>query len=271
MRNASGLCFPVQWSGSMLYDVHFHPTDEPLTRDVPGVMRRALAADVCGGLAAGYDPASCQGVLRLSEAVPGIDAAVGFHPWFLHPDLDVQQLCSWLGHPRVVALGEIGLDGKVEVDAALQRRFFVAQLVLARELGLPVIVHSRHAFEATLDAVREVPGVIGILHSFGGSPEVAARFLELGWYFSLSGTATRLSARRVHRLARFLPEDRILLETDAPAIGLEGVLPEQVEPACVRKVLDAVSALRNVPSSSLEARIEANLITLFGRRLGIAV
>lgn len=255
----------------MLYDVHFHPTDAPLAQDVQGVMRRALAAGVVGGLAAGYDPTSCQGVLKLCDEVPGIDAAAGFHPWFVRPDLDVLQLRPWLAHPRVVALGEIGLDGKVEVDAELQRRFFVAQLELARELGLPVIVHSRHAFEATLDAVREVPGVCGILHSFGGSPEVAARFLELGWYFSLSGTATRPSARRVHRLVRFLPEDRILLETDAPAIGLEGVPPEQVEPACVRKVLEAVSVLRNVPSSALEARIEANLAALFGRRLGISM
>jgi TatD DNase family protein len=248
----------------MLYDVHFHPTDEPLSLDVEGVMRRARDAGVSGGLATGYDPASCQAVLRLAETVPGLSAAVGFHPWFVRDDLDVALLRPWLAHPRVVALGEIGLDGKVEVDFDLQRRFFLRQLELARELGLPVVVHSRHAFEQTLSAVRQVPGVRGILHSFGGAPEVAAGFLDLGWYFSLSGSVTRVNARRVHRLARFLPEDRLLFETDAPAIGLEGIPPEQVEPACVRKVLQAVAALRAVPPAVLEARAERNLETLFG-------
>jgi len=252
----------------MLYDVHFHPTDEPLVRDVPAVMERARAAGVSGGLAAGYDPDSCCRVLELAEAVPGLDAAVGFHPWFIRPDLDVRQLRPWLAHPRIVALGEIGLDGKVEVDPGLQRRYFVAQLELARELQLPVVVHSRHAFQATLDAVREVPGVTGILHSFGGAPEVASRFLDLGWYFSLSGSATRPNARRVHRLVRFLPDERILLETDAPAIGLEGVPPEQVEPAHVRHVLVAVAALRGQPPDALEARIAKNLSTLFKGGIG---
>ncbi len=251
----------------MLIDVHFHPTDEPLVRDVAGVMARARETGVGGGLAAGYDPPSSEGVLRLAESVPGIFAAVGFHPWFVRPETDVAQLRPWLVHPRVVALGEIGLDGKVENDFGLQRRFFLEQLELARELDLPVIVHSRQAFEPTLDAVRQVQGSHGILHSFGGAPEIAARFLDLGWYFSLSGSATRPNARRVHRLVRYLPADRILLETDAPAIGLEGIPPEQVEPSCVRRVLEAVAALRGEPPAMLEAQIERNLLSLFGRSL----
>jgi TatD DNase family protein len=245
----------------MVFDVHCHPTD-PDTAPFEEVLERARNAGVTALLATGYDPESNLGVLRLAARYAGVAAAVGFHPWFLRTDLDLEGLRKQAANPAVVALGEIGLDGKIEAPQNVQERWFLDQLRLAVELDLPVVVHSRAAFEHTLECLRRVPGSRGILHSFGGSPELARELVERGFLVSFSGSVTRPGAKRIHRLARALPPEALLVETDAPSIGAEGIPPGTIEPCHLPRIVAALAALREEATESVAATTTANAFRL---------
>jgi TatD DNase family protein len=250
---------------AVLVDVHFHPVDPDMDPDCHAVMARARAAGVGAAIAAAWDAASCLSTVALARATAGVAAAVGFHPWYVHQGWDTGLVEREAARDFVVAVGEIGLDGKIETPLEEQARAFDAQLGLAGRLGLPVIVHSRHAFDATLSAARRFPAVTGVLHSFGGSTQTAAGFLDLGYCFSFSGSVTRPEARRVHELAAYLPEDRILLETDAPSIGMQGLEARHVEPMHVPRVLAALARVRRCDIESLAAATTRNALAAFPR------
>jgi TatD DNase family protein len=244
--------------GFTMIECHFHPTDEPLCHDLEGVLARARGVGVQGFVATGYDPASNAQVSALAQAESDVVAAVGYHPWFLARAGTLDDLALQAQAPRVVALGEMGLDGKVATDRALQERWFVEQLGLARDLHLPVVVHSRAAFDRTLHCTMQVPGSRGILHSFGGSPEMAMEFIKRGFVISFSGTVTRSRAKRVHCLARALPLAAMVIETDAPAIGAHGVEPGAIEPRHLPLVVNALAALRGELPEIVAAATSAN-------------
>ena len=255
-----------------LVDVHFHPTDLALDQDLSMVMTRADKSNVVAALATGFDEESNGRILDLADEHPQLGAAVGIHPWFLPTSLPprLDSLASQLANPHVVALGEIGLDGKIETPIDVQKHWFVAQLDLARQHGLPVVVHSRRAFEQTWDCVRQVPGVRGILHSFGGSPELAQRFIEQGWMISFSGSVTRPRARRIHRLAQALPASSIVLETDAPSIGMDGLDAGEVEPCHLPLVLHSLAVLRETSARLLARQTLLNSADILPRWSRIA-
>jgi TatD DNase family protein len=147
-----------------------------------------------------------------------------------------------------VAIGEIGLDTKIDTpDLDIQLPVLEAQLQLAVDLDLPVILHCRGAFDELLDAVNNHGGKLrGVLHAFSRSREVADRFLAAGLHLGLGGAVTRPNARKVRRAAAELPLDRIVLETDAPSIGLDGVMPQDTEPQHVTDVARALAELRGI-------------------------
>jgi len=251
----------------VLIDVHFHPTDFPPSRDLGQMLDRARSAGIRGAIATGYDPTSCQAVLTLARNQPGLLAAVGYHPWFLHPDLDLTLVRTLANSPFVVAIGEIGMDGKCETPLELQEHWFRAQLELAAQLDLPAIIHSRSAVAQVLRVLPDYPSVRAIMHSFPGAGDAARSFLALGAYFSLSGSVTRANARKALSLMDCLPLDRILLETDAPAIAIEGIPPADVEISHILSIGDRVAQRKSVPLQLLLDHVAQNAEALFGLRL----
>ncbi len=253
-----------------LTDVHFHPTDFPQTTPLGQIMERARLAGVRKTLASGFSPQTCMDVERLARMIPGMACTVGYHPWFLGPELDLGLVRELARSPAVIAIGEIGLDGRCDVDRTLQENWFSQQLELAQSLNLPVVIHSRQAVEWVLGVLRQFPNSRGLLHSFPGAGEAVRPFLDLGFYVSVSGAVTRSNARKVLSLLHYLPLDRLLLETNAPAILIEGVPRGEVEPCHLTHVLDAVACHLKMPAQQVAEQTERNVCTLFGTRFASA-
>lgn len=251
----------------MLIDVHAHPFEDAMDPDTGAVMARAREAGVVGVIAAGLDARTNAWVLERAGRIPGLAPAIGYHPWFLEPSPDLPALEGLAADTRVVAIGEIGLDGKIDTPIELQVRVLRDQLALARAQGLPVVVHARGAVARVAEILGEFPQVRGVLHSFPGGPDIALRLADAGWCVSFSGSVTRPRAKRVHRLARELPDHAILVETDAPAIGLEGVPAGDVEPRHAAQIAAALAALRGVDVAEISAVTSANARRVFGPRL----
>ena len=210
-----------------IFDSHAHYNDARFEEEYPGGVIRAIedakAAGVRYILNAGTTPATSAQSLALAESYPFFYASVGIHPTDSMgiPD-DVlgqalEQIRRLAAHPKAVAIGEIGLDYHWDPDGKeRQMRIFDAQLSLAEEVSLPVIIHDREAHGDCVDLVRLHPRVKGVFHSYSGSAEMARQLTDLGWYVSFSGPITYKNANRVREAAAAVPRDRLLVETDAP-------------------------------------------------------
>ncbi len=265
----------------MLIDTHCHLNMPPLGNDPAGVLARAADAGVTLVVVPAYDLASWEQVLTLATAHGGIYAALGLHPWVAFEEKSgkyrtggtsgikdhLAQAVKAAAMP-VVAIGEIGLDTKVGpaegyADLPRQQEVLAAQLELAVELDMPVILHCRGAFEELLAAVDRHGGKLrGVFHAYSRGIELAERILAAGLYLGLGGAVTREKAR-VHRILPRLPLDRIVLETDAPSIGLDGVTPERTEPRHVRDIAQAVAEARGETLESIAEVTTANACALF--------
>jgi len=254
-----------------LTDTHCHLNMPPLSDDMDAVLARALAKCVTRVVVPAYDEASWPEVAALASR-PNVFAAFGLHPWVAHevppggPLEDFRQrLASQLSSGFHVAVGEIGLDTKVqECGLAEQLPVLETQLALAVDLGLPVILHCRGAFEELLTAVNKHDGKLrGVLHAYSRGPELAERFTAAGLHIAFGGAVTRDRAKRVRNTAARLPLDKIVLETDAPSIGLDGVLPADTEPGHVRDIAEAVAELRGESLETIAEVTTANACRLF--------
>jgi TatD DNase family protein len=224
----------------MLIDTHCHLLDEPLCTDVGGVLSRAAAA----GVASMVVPTVSSGEwARLAplENLAGIHTACGVHPWKAGEGVDEPLLKSFLGNS--VAVGEIGLDWKVGVSRACQLDCFETQLGIAVELNLPVLLHCRGAFDELLELIRFKPPPGAVLHGFSRSPDLMRRFLDAGCCIGFGGAITRERAASARACARVVPEDRYVLETDSPWIGVKG---GPSEPSSLRLVASSMAFLRGV-------------------------
>jgi TatD DNase family protein len=252
---------------AQLIDTHCHLTSPPLADAVPAVLARATAAGVTRIIAPSYDPASWPEVAALAAAHPGVVlAAYGLHPWVADQPLDLDTLASHLRAPGAVALGEVGLDTKVE-SSALDQQLPVleAQLALAHDLQRPVILHCRGAFEELLALLaRFTPRLRGVIHAYSRGPELAGRFLDLGLHLGIGGAATRPRARQLRSTLASAPLERLLLETDAPSIGLEGVMPADTEPRHVQDVAAAIADARGDTLEHVAAVTTDAAVNLFG-------
>ncbi|NLE12474.1 MAG: TatD family hydrolase [Clostridiales bacterium] len=204
-----------------MFDTHAHYDDEKLAPVIHTLLPEIFASGVDYILNAGTNPDTSRHSLELAERYPGIYAACGMHPGdsgrYGSPDDYLPLLEEQLKHPKCVALGEIGLDYHYDfTDRETQRIWLYAQLELAEKTGKPVIMHNRDAHGDCMEAARRYPNVTGVFHSFSGSRETAAELVEMGWYISFSGVVTFKNAGRVREVARSIPDDRILIETDCP-------------------------------------------------------
>ncbi|MBE6560577.1 MAG: TatD family deoxyribonuclease [Ruminococcaceae bacterium] len=209
------------------FDSHSHYNDERFEEEYPGGMAQAItdahAIGVEAILNAGTNPESSAASVALAEKYPFFYASAGIHPSdsMRIADADIPAALDAVrriaAHEKCVAIGEIGLDYHWDPDGkARQSALFDAQLSMAEELHLPVIIHDRDAHGDCFDIVRAHPNVLGVFHSFSGSAEMARQLVQMGWYISFSGPITYKNAHKVREAAAVVPHDRILTETDAP-------------------------------------------------------
>ena len=205
---------------ALIFDTHAHYDDAQFDADREALLSAMPENGVGLILDPGCDLESSHAAIALAEQYPHIYAAVGYHPENCAPytDADLDILRRLAQHPKVVAIGEIGLDYYWEQNPPkeFQQAVFRAQLALARELSLPVIVHDRDAHADCLAIVKEFPEVRGVFHCYSGSVEMARELWKLGWYLGLDGPVTYKNARRTVEVVQEVPLERLLLETDSP-------------------------------------------------------
>lgn len=244
-----------------LVDTHCHLYDERLASDVSGVIGRARSAGVTALLVPGVTLETSREAVALAERFDAVFAGVGIHPEAVTAPLspsDLDALARLADHPRVVAIGEVGLDrGPGRPELSLQEQVFRSQVVLAQQLGLPLLVHSRDAAGRTLAVLEELlpgggcgPG--GILHAWAGPPELARSMARLGFRFGVAGVICRPAATRVRARLAALPLEHLVLETDAPYIGTATRRRGEVEPAALPEIRDALAALLGLPADRVE-------------------
>jgi len=254
-----------------LIDSHCHLNYAGLAERQDEVLANARANGVTGFLNISTRQAEWGDVLGAAERNPDVWATVGVHPHEAdaHPDLGAAALAGAASHPRVIAIGECGLDYFYDnSEREAQKDRFEAHIDASRQSGLPLVVHTRDAEEDTAEilarAVRE-GGVTGVLHCFTGTADFARKALDLGFYISLSGIVTFKNAKELQETASWLPSDRMLVETDSPFLAPVPHRGQTCEPAFVADTARFVAELRNEPPEALAETTTANFFRLFSR------
>jgi TatD DNase family protein len=252
---------------TVLVDTHAHLHDPAFDADRPAVIARARAAGVAGFLTIGTDVGTSEAAVALAAAEADIYAAVGIHPHDASAadGAALKRIAALAREPRVVAVGEVGLDYYRDLSPrAVQRTALVAQLRLARTVGKPVLLHCREAHADLLDVcgVEGVAAVGGILHCFSGDLAVARRGLDLGLLISIAGPVTYPSARRLAEVVRALPLDRLVVETDCPYLPPQPWRGQRNEPAYLPVTAARVAELLGVPVATVAAATTQNAARL---------
>ena len=259
-----------------LIDSHCHLNYEGLVERQEEVLDHARERGVHGFLNISTRQREWDDVISVAERHPDVWASVGVHPHEAdaHPDLGAAALVERTKHPRVIGIGECGLDYYYDKsDRQAQRERFQAHIDAARQTGLPLIVHTREAEEDTaeiLDAAVKQDGVTGVLHCFTGSAELARKGLDLGFFISLSGIVTFKNARDLQETAKWLPSDQMLVETDSPFLAPVPHRGQKCEPAFVADTAAFVAELRGEEPERLAESTTANFFRLFSKAAGEA-
>ena len=254
----------------MLVDSHCHLNYPGVREDVEGVLARARTAGVGGFLGISTRRSEWDDVIAQADAAADIWATVGIHPHEtdLHPDTDTATLVDAAAHPRVIGIGETGLDYHYDKsDRDRQKASFAAHITAARATGLPIIVHTRNAEADTL-ALLAAPGagvMKGVIHCFTASQAFADQALALGFYISISGIVTFKNARDLQAAATRIPADRLLVETDSPFLSPVPMRGKPCEPAFVAHTAAFLARLRETSPEELASSTTRNFFDLFGK------
>jgi TatD DNase family protein len=247
-------------------DSHAHLTYKAYRKDLEAVLERAREAGVTAIVNASFDLTSSQAGLRIAEDHADVYAAVGVHPHDAGTlNLDVLGVLDELAeHPKVVAIGEIGLDFYRDLSPRrTQEDAFRLQIGLARDLGLPIIIHDRDAHQRTMQILKDEKVSRGVLHCFSGDLNLARQGVELGLYISFAGPIT-YNGKKAGEILKWMPEDRILIETDCPYLTPVPYRGKRNEPAYVRYVLERVAEFLARPAEEVGRLTEKNTRRLFG-------
>ena len=250
----------------MLVDSHSHFDAPEFDGDRAAAHARALAAGVHTQVLPAVDAAGWPKLKLVCTTFSGLFPAYGLHPMYLeaHRPQHLAELRDWIEREAPVAVGECGLDHFVEgLDLQAQQFYFDGQLRLAREFDLPVIVHARRAVDAVIASVKRVGRLRGVVHSFSGSPEQARQLRQLGFLIGLGGPVTYERANRLRALARTMPLDYLLLETDAPDQPDAGIRGQRNEPARLPVVRDVIAGLRGITAVEVSQATTRNAERLF--------
>ncbi len=250
-------------------DSHCHINFADLAANMPQLLANMQDYDVSHALCVAVNLPELPSVLALAQQHDNIFASVGVHPDYEDtPEPTVAQLVELAQSPKVVAIGETGLDYfRLTGDLEWQRERFRTHIRAARETGLPLIIHTRASSEDTIRILREenAQDVGGVMHCFTESWEVAQQAMDLGFYISLSGIVTFKKAEDLKQLARLMPLDRLLIETDSPYLAPMPHRGKQNQPAWVRHVAEHIAELKGIPLSDVAEATTQNFFNLFAR------
>ena len=234
----------------MLFDTHAHYDAEQFDADRDEVLGALPGAGIALAVNPGCDLPSSRAAVALAERYDFLYAAVGYHPENCAPyrPEDLEALREVAEHPKVVAIGEIGLDYYWEENPPreFQQQVFRDQLALAAELELPVIVHDREAHADSLAMIREFPQVRGVFHCFSGSAEMAEELVKLGWMVSFTGVLTYKNARKAVEAARAVPLERVMIETDSPYMAPVPHRGKRNDSRYVRLICERLAEIKGV-------------------------
>jgi len=229
------------------------------------VIQRAKDAGIETMITIGSDLKGCEGAIGLSEKYDSVYAAVGIHPHdakYFSDDIYFK-LKEWASKEKVVAIGEIGLDYHYDNSPReIQREVFRIQLSLAKEINLPVVIHSREAKKDTLEIVKESGINKGVFHCFSGDMDMAEKVIAMGFHISIAGPVTFKNAMKLVEIAKYIPDDYLLLETDAPYLTPEPFRGKRNEPSYLVHIASTIAKLREISMEDL-----ARITTLNARRL----
>lgn len=255
------------------FDSHCHLNDEILLPRIVDVINDAEVAGVLTMLVIGYDLPSSRKAVEIANRYPSVYAAVGFQPQNLEEVSDdaLEEIKKLAKDPMVVAIGEIGLDYhwyKDKEDHEKQKVWFIKQIELANELGLPISIHARDAIQDTYDVLKAHPcQKKGVLHCYSGSVEMLREFAKLGYYFGFDGPITYKNAKEPKECVKECPLDRILCETDSPYLPPTPHRGETNEPKYIPLIVQAMAELKNLTQEEMAKILFENFKRLFPVKL----
>lgn len=251
----------------LIFDSHAHYDDEAFDQDRGEILRNLPAQGICRIVNVGADLQGCRDAVALAAAYPYIYAGVGIHPECVNdtPDEALNEVGTLLDAPKVVAVGEIGLDYHFEDNAPreVQREWFAKQLALANRRGFPVIVHDRDAHGDTMELLCKYRPK-GVVHCFSGSVEMMREVVRLGMYIGLGGAVTFKNARVPVEVAAAVPLDHLLLETDAPYMAPVPYRGKRCDSSMIAKTAERIAEIRQLPVEELLKATQQNASRLFG-------
>jgi TatD DNase family protein len=254
----------------MLVDSHCHLDRlklEPYEGNLTAAIEAAHARGIQQMLCIGISLSNIQDVIDIAQQYPSVLASVGVHPCDVESGMaSIDQLLDWAEQPKVVALGETGLDYHYETESkALQHESFILHLEAGGKAGLPIVVHTREAREDTLALIKTHGNLehAGVLHCFTEDWDMARRALDLNYYISISGIVTFKNAEQIREVVRKVPLDRLLVETDSPYLAPVPYRGKPNEPKYVREVAEFIAEVRGVAFADLAQQTTENFYRLF--------
>ncbi|MEH6946501.1 TatD family hydrolase [Bacillus sp. JJ634] len=253
----------------MLFDTHVHLNAEQFEEDLTEVIKRAQEAGVANMIVVGFDRPTITRAMELVETYDFLYAAVGWHPVDAidMTNADLEWIESLAAHPKVVAIGEMGLDYYWDKSPKeIQMEVFRKQIRLARRVKLPIIIHNREATADIITILREEEASLvgGIMHCFSGSVETAKECLEMNFYISLGGPVTFKNAKKPKEVAAEVPLDRLLIETDCPYLAPHPFRGKRNEPAYVKLVAEQIASIKQVSVEEVARITTENAKKIFG-------
>lgn len=252
----------------MLFDTHVHLNAEQFEEDVEEAIQRAKEAGVSRMVVVGFDRPTITRAMELVEQHEALYAAVGWHPVDAidMKDEDLAWIEELASHPKVVALGEMGLDYHWDKSPKdVQKDVFRRQIRLAKKVKLPIVIHNRDATQDIVDILKEeeAADVGGIMHCFSGSAETALECVKMNFYISLGGPVTFKNAKKPKEVAHAVPLDKLLIETDCPYLAPHPYRGKRNEPAYVKLVAEEIAALKNISYQEVAEATMRNANRLF--------
>jgi len=252
----------------MLIDSHCHLDSDQFDLDRDEVIERALAVGITNMVAigTGNGPPDLEAGIRLADKYAAFYATVGVHPHDASKPFDEAHLREIAQHPKVIAIGEIGLDYHYDFSPReTQKSVFIAQMKIAANAKKPIVIHTREAWDDTISTLRDHwnPAQGAIMHCFSGNPEQAQQALDLGFYLSFGGIVTFPKALDIQESARMCPADRVLTETDAPYLAPVPKRGKRNEPAFMIETVKKLAQLRGVSEQVIAESTTQNFLRLF--------
>lgn len=253
----------------MFFDSHAHYDDKRFSKDRYKIIENAHKAGVEYIMNVGADLKTSADSIALAEKYPFVYAAVGVHPHDVKnlEEEDIEKLYGLANQDKVMAFGEIGLDYFYDKsERELQKEWFIEQMELAKELELPIIVHSRDAAKDTFDILRDYKGNMfgGVIHCFGGSAEQAKEYVKDGYYLGIGGVVTFKNAKKTVEVVREIPMDHLVIETDCPYLAPEPYRGKRNDSTYLKYIAETIAEIKNISAEEVARITTENAKKLYG-------